>query len=243
MSPPRHEPSTAAALPLPRRLLAEFVGTATLVAIVVGSGIAAATMSPADVGLQMLEVVFATAIGLGVLIAVLLPISGAHFNPAVTLVLLWHDRGRPGVGIGAAIAYIAAQLVGAVGGAVLANAMFGAPTGMATTERVTAGTLLGEVVATAGLVAVLMLLVRRGAIAAIPIAIAGWIAAASWFTSSTSFANPAVTLGRMFSDTFAGVAPGSVLPFVAAQLLGAAIGLGLAIALIPRHEPRVTPTG
>lgn len=215
---------------LPRRILSEFLGTGLLVAVVVGSGIAASRLSPDDVGLQLLENSIATALGLGVLIAVLAPISGAHFNPVVTLALLalaprGHRDAVPSV------AYVVAQIAGAIGGAVLANAMFGVPTAIATTERAWPGALLGEVVATAGLVLVIVLLVAADRAALVPLAVAAWIGSAYWFTSSTSFANPAVTIGRVFSDTFAGVAPASVAPFIAAQLLGAALGVAIAVAL------------
>ncbi len=224
------------ALPtLRRRLLAEFLGTGILVATVVGSGIAAQRLSPDDVGLQLLENSIATALVLAVLIAVFIGVSGAHFNPAVTLVVSALE-GRA-ARAGAVLGYLAAQILGAVGGAVLANAMFGVPTGIATTERVSPGTLLGEVVATAGLVLVILLLARSGRERVIPLAVAGWIGAAYWFTSSTSFANPAVTLGRVVTDTFAGIAPGSAGWFILAQLVGAAIGLGLALVLVPRPRP------
>lgn len=219
---------------LPRRLLAEFLGTGVLVATVVGSGIAAQKLSPDDVGLQLLENSIATALVLAVLIAVFIGISGAHFNPAVTLVAAVLDgrAARPGT----ALAYLAAQVVGAVAGAMLANVMFGLPTSLATTERANVGTLLGEVVATAGLVLVILLLARTGRERAIPLAVAGWIGAAYWFTSSTSFANPAVTVGRIVTDTFAGIAPGSAGLFILAQFAGAALGLGLAVLLVPRSR-------
>ncbi|GHH71265.1 aquaporin [Promicromonospora soli] len=217
-----------------RRTSGEFLGTGLLVAIVVGSGIAAANLSPDDVGLQLLENSIATALGLAVLIAVLGPLSGAHFNPVVTLVDWLLGRRQPGgAGLGDVAAYIAGQVTGAIGGALLANAMFGEPTAIATTDRASGATLLAEVIATAGLVLVIFGLLRAGRDTLIAPAVGAYIGAAYWFTSSTSFANPAVTVGRVFSDTFAGIAPDSVLPFVLAQLVGGAVGVGLATVLYP----------
>ena len=221
-------------LQLARRAMAEFLCTGLLVAIVVGSGIAAQTLSPDDVGLQLLQNSLATALGLAVLILVFGPVSGAHFNPIVSAVdALLGRRDRTGLSGRELAVFVGAQLLGGIGGAVLANAMFEVQTAIATTERVTAGHLLGEVVATAGLVLVILSLARtnRGPLAAA--AVGAYIGAAYWFTSSTSFANPAVTLGRVFTDTFAGIAPTSVLPFVIAQVLGAAIGVGIAVFLFP----------
>ena len=221
-------------LQLARRAMAEFLGTGLLVAIVVGSGIAAQTLSPDDVGLQLLENSLATALGLAVLILVFGPVSGAHFNPLVSAVdALLGRRDRSGLSGRELAVFVGSQLLGGISGAVLANAMFEVPSAIATTERVTAGHLLGEVVATAGLVLVILSLARtnRGQLAAA--AVGAYIGAAYWFTSSTSFANPAVTLGRVVTDTFAGIAPTSVLPFVAAQLAGAAIGVGIAVLLFP----------
>ncbi|MGH1526484.1 aquaporin [Leifsonia sp. L25] len=213
------------------RLLAEFLGTGLLVTVVVGSGIAASRLSH-DTGLQLLENSIATALGLAVLILLFGSVSGAHFNPVVSLVDWIGGRSaRNGLTLAEAGAYILAQVLGAIGGALLANAMFELPTHVATTERVTAGTLLGEVVATAGLIMLILALARTGRSAAAAPAIGAYIGAAYWFTSSTSFANPAVTIGRIFSDSFAGIAPASVLPFIAAQLVGAAIGVALTLAL------------
>lgn len=218
-----------------RRLLAEFVGTGTLVAAVIGSGIAAQRLSPNDVGLQLLENMAATAVGLTVLIWVLGPVSGAHFNPAVSLVD-WGLARRSGDGLTlrGAGAYVLAQCTGALGGAVLAGAMFGVPATASSTVRSGTGLLLGEAVATAGLIVVIVVLTRTGHASVVAPAVGAWIASAYWFTSSTSFANPAVTLGRTLSDTFAGIAPASAPAFIAAQLLGAGAGLGLAAALAPR---------
>lgn len=218
---------------LGRRLLAETLGTGLLVAVVVGSGIAAERLSPADTGLQLLENSLATTLGLAVLILLFSPVS-AQFNPVVTLVALVVDRGR----VPDAVAHIAAQVVGGVGGALLANAMFGLPPTIATTHRVTPGTLLGEVVATAVLVLLVFSLVRTGRAALIAPAVGAYIGAAYWFTSSTSFANPAVTIGRVFSDTFAGIDPTSVLPFISAQVVGAALGAGILVILFPRSTPK-----
>ena len=221
-----------------RRLVAEFLGTGLLVAIVVGSGIMASRLSPNDVGLQLLENSLATALGLAVLIAVLAPVSGAHFNPVVSIVDLVSRRGRRPLG---AVGYLVAQIAGAIAGALLANAMFGIPTVIATTDRVDAGTLIGEVVATAGLILVIVGLSRTGRPALIAAAVGAYIGAAYWFTSSTSFANPAVTIGRIFSDTFAGIAPSSALPFIGAQLVGGAVGLAIATLLFPRTSTRTEP--
>jgi arsenate reductase len=216
-------------------LLAEAVGTALLVVVVVGSGIAAQTLSPDDVGLQLLENSVATAFGLTVLILQFGPVSGAHFNPAVSLVdwLLGRSTGH-GLPVGQVGAYTAAQVVGAVAGAVVANAMFDlAPLQISGHERVTSGVLLGEVVATAGLIGLIFALARSGRAPLSAAAVGAYIGGAYWFTSSTSFANPAVTIGRVFSDTFAGIAPSSVLPFIAAQLVGAGVGAALVRALYP----------
>jgi glycerol uptake facilitator-like aquaporin len=222
-------------IPLPRRLFAEFAGTALLVAVVVGSGVAAQQLSKNDPGLQLLENSTATALGLAVLILLFGPVSGAHFNPLVSAAD-WLLGRRAGTGISAAhvTAYSAAQFVGGATGALLANVMFDRPVlELATKHRVTTGHLVSEVVATAGLIALIFALARsrRSGIAAA--AVGAYIGAAYWFTSSTSFANPAVTVGRMFSDTFAGIAPGSTPGFIAAQIVGALLGLGLISALYP----------
>lgn len=221
---------------LARRTTAELLGTATLVAVVVGSGIAAQRLSPTDTGLQLLHNSVATVFGLYVLVTVLGPVSGAHLNPVVSLADAWLGR-RDGGGLGAGelAVRVPAQVLGGIGGAVLANAMFEVPIGeLATTGRSGVPLWLGEVVATAGLVLVVMAVVRTDRAHLAAPAVAAWIGAAYWFTSSTSFANPAVTVGRMFSDTFAGVAPGSVPAFVLSQLLGAAVGVALGLVLFPR---------
>jgi len=223
--------------PLWRRGLAEFLGTGLLVAVVVGSGIAAQRLST-DTGLQLLENSIATALGLGVLIVLFAPVSGAHFNPVVSLADTVLNR-RSGGGLrapGLAV-YLPAQTLGAIAGAVLANAMFATPTAISTTDRATPATFLAEIVATAGLVLLIMGLSRTGhSVPVIATAVGAYIGSAYWFTSSTSFANPAVTIGRIFTDTFAGIAPTSVLPFLAAQLMGAGIAIVLAVALFPRSH-------
>jgi glycerol uptake facilitator-like aquaporin len=221
--------------PLHRRLLAEALGTGLLVAVVVGSGIAAQRLSPDDTGLQLLQNSLATALALPVIILLVGPVSGGHLNPAVTLVdwLLGRRTGR-GLPAGEAGAYAAAQVAGGVAGAVLANVMFDlAPVTVSARDRVGAGALVAEVVATAGLVALVVGLVRSGRGALTAGAVGAWIGAAYWFTSSTSFANPAVTIARTASDTFAGIAPGSAAAFVAAQLVGALTGAVLALGLYP----------
>ncbi|MET7987522.1 MULTISPECIES: aquaporin [unclassified Streptomyces] len=214
--------------PLPARAAAELVGTASLVAIVVGSGIQATELSK-DVGVQLLANSLATVLGLGVLILLLGPVSGAHFNPVVTLAEWWTGRrGGPGVTIREAAAYVPAQIAGAIAGAVLADAMFGKPlVEWSTHDRSAGHLLLGEVVATAGLILLIFGLARTGQSRSAPVAVAAYIGAAYWFTSSTSFANPAVTIGRTFTDTFAGIAPGSVAGFIGMQLIGAVVGLAL----------------
>ena len=217
-----------------RRLLAEFLGTGLLVTVVVGSGIAAQQLSPDDVGLQLLENSTATVFGLAVLILMLGPVSGAHFNPVVSLAdWFLGRRTRAGLTLPDVGAYTVAQCAGGIGGALLANVMFDAGQHLSTKDRIGGGHLVGEVVATAGLLMLIFALVRtrRGLLAA-P-AVGAYIGAAYWFTSSTSFANPAVTVGRMFTDTFAGIAPASVPGFVLMQLLGAAVGTGIVLALYP----------
>jgi glycerol uptake facilitator-like aquaporin len=221
--------------PLLRCLVAELLGTGLLVTVVVGSGIAAESLSPSDVGLQLLENSLTTALGLAVLILVFGPVSGAHFNPVVSVVdWLLGRRRRSGLSAPEVVAYGLAQVVGGIAGAVLANVMFGLPAAqIATTDRVSVGHGVGEVVATAGLVLLIFALARTGRAALSAAAVGAYIGAAYWFTSSTSFANPAVTVGRMFSDTFTGIAPGSVPLFVAAQVVGAGVGLALVKLLFP----------
>ena len=216
-----------------RRLSAELVGSALLAAIVVGSGIAAERLSPTDTGLQLLENAIATALGLPVLILIFAPVSGAHFNPVVSLVdsasglRSWRDT----------LTYIPTQVVGCILGAVLANLMFGAPAvSVSTAERLTPAHFLAEVVATAGLILVIFVLARTDRAHITPWAVGAYIGAAYFFTSSSSFANPAITVGRIFSDSFAGIAPGSVLGFIAAQLIGATLGYLIVRFLFPAQK-------
>jgi len=209
--------------------LAELVGTAFLVAAVIGSGIAAQRLSPNDVGLQLLENSLITGAALVALILALEPVSAA-FNPVVTLV----ERALGAVTTAEAGALIAAQVVGGVIGALLANLMFGLDViSIASHDRSSGGLWLGEVMATLGLLIVIFGAVRSGRGNTVAFAVGGYITAAYWFTSSTSFANPAVTVARMFSDTFAGIAPASVPMFVLMQLIGGALGLGLIKVLYP----------
>jgi glycerol uptake facilitator-like aquaporin len=218
--------------PILRRAVAELVGTAFLVAAVVGSGIAASRLSPQDVGLQLLENSLATGLVLTALILALQPVSAA-FNPVVTLVERWLGV----IGWGQAGALIAAQIAGGVLGAVLANLMFElSAVTISSQQRTGPGLLLAEVVATLGLLLVVFGTARSGRQELVAVAVGGYIAAAYWFTSSTSFANPAVTAARMFSDTFAGIAPASVLPFIAAQLAGGIVGAVLIRQLYPRAK-------
>jgi glycerol uptake facilitator-like aquaporin len=218
-----------------RRLLAEFCGTALLVTAVVGSGIMATQLSPNDAGLQLLENSVATAFALGALILTFGPVSGAHFNPVVSAAD-WFLGRRTGTGLtGKALAgYALAQTAGAIAGSVLANLMFALPAVDFSAKDRAAGHLwLGEVVATLGLILLIFALARSGRAAVAPAAVGAYIGAAYWFTSSTSFANPAVTVGRAFTDTFAGIAPASVPGFVAAQTAGLVIAVGLLLALYP----------
>jgi arsenate reductase len=223
---------------LRRRCLAEFLGTALLVTAVVGSGIMATTLSPGDVGLQLLENSTATAFALGALILTFGPVSGAHFNPVVSAAD-WFLGRRAGTGLtGPHLAgYAAAQTAGAIAGSILANLMFDlAPVSFSQKERAAGHLWLGEIVATTGLLLLISALARSGRAAVAPAAVGAYIGAAYWFTSSTSFANPAVTIGRAFTDTFAGIAPASVPGFIAFQLVGLLVGVGLLLALYPGAE-------
>lgn len=213
-----------------RRLVAEFLGSLLLAAIVVGSGIAAQTLSPGDVGLQLFENAVATALGLFAIILVFGPVSGAHFNPVVSLV----DSALGQRPWGQTLSYIPAQVTGCMTGAVTANVMFGADVvSWSGTDRLSGAHFLSEIVATAGLVLVIFSLVRSGRAQFAPAAVGAYIGAAYFFTSSTSFANPAITIGRMFSDSFAGIAPGSAPGYIAAQLVGGAVGWALILFLYP----------
>jgi glycerol uptake facilitator-like aquaporin len=223
--------------PLPRKLLAEYTGSLLLAALVIGSGIAAQRLSPHDTGLQLLENGAATAAGLFAIILIFAPVSGAHFNPVVTFV----DAAFGGLPWRHAVAYVPAQIAGCVSGAVLANLMFSlAPVGISTTHRDSLPHGLSEVVATAGLILVIFALARTGRAALVPAAVGAYIGAAYFFTSSTSFANPAITIGRIFSDTFAGIAPTAAPLYILAQLIGGALAYALVRALHP--QPRQSPS-
>ena len=222
-------------MPLPllaRQALAEFLGSAGLVAVVIGSGIAASRLS-SDTGLQLLENALVTGAGLAALILAFGPVSGGHFNPVVTLA----DRLLGGMGNRQVAVYLPAQVAGGALGAVLANLMFGLPAiEIARQERSSAGLWLSEVLATAGLVVLIFALVRSGRAAAAPFAVGAYIAAAYWWSSSTSFANPMIDLARTLSDTFAGIAPSSVPAFVVAQLIGGALGVAVVVLLYPSAD-------
>jgi len=224
---------------LARRLVAELTGTGLLVAVVVGSGIAATRLT-GDGALRLLVCSLVTAMGLAVLIAVFAPAGGAQFNPVVTVSDWVLTRGTPrGYGASGALAVIGCQVAGAIGGAALADAMFAEPVLAASrTHRGGPGVLLGEVVATAGLLLVIVALARTGHSQHAAWAVGAWIGAAYWFTSSTSFANPAVTVGRALTNTYAGIAPSSVPEFVLAQVAGGALGAGMAVLLYPAQRDR-----
>ncbi len=213
-----------------RRLAAEFAGSAFLAATVIGSGIAASRLSPGQTGLELLENAAATAAGLFAIILMFGPVSGGHFNPVVSFAdavfggLRWRD----------ALAYLPAQVGGCVFGAVVANLMFAsAAVSISAKDRATGPHFLSEIVATVGLVLVIFALARSDRSRSTPAAVGAYIGAAYFFTSSTSFANPAITVGRMFSDTFAGIAPASAPAFIAAQVIGGALAVGLIRALYP----------
>jgi len=219
---------------LRRSLLAEFLGSAFLAAVVIGSGIAAQRLSPGNVGLELLENAAATAAGLYTIILMFGPVSGAHFNPVVSLV----DASFGGLSWRRALSYVPAQVAGCVAGAVLANGMFAtAAVSISTKHRASAAHLLAEGVATLGLLLVIFSLARTRRTHAAPAAVGAYIGAAYFFTSSTSFANPAISVGRMFSDTFAGIAPASMPGFVIAQLVGGVT----AIVVLRTLYPDVTP--
>jgi glycerol uptake facilitator-like aquaporin len=219
---------------LARRLLAEFTGTGLLVAVVVGSGIAATRLTT-DGALRLLVNSLVTALGLAVLIVVFLPASGAHFNPVVTAADWFLGRRTPRrYSLGQAAAVVACQVAGAIAGAALADAMFAEPVlSPSHHHRGGAPVLLSEVVATAGLLFVIVALLRTGRVQHVAWAVGAWIGAAYWFTASTSFANPAVTIGRTLTSTYAGIAPVSAPAFIAAQIAGGAIGTLLAVAVYP----------
>src|SRR3984957_18301485 len=220
--------------PLARRLLAELLGSAFLAALVIGSGIAAQTLSPSDVGLQLFENAVATAMGLATIILMFGPVSGGHFNPVVSLA----DATFGGIAWRDSLAYIPAQVAGCVLGAITANGMFAlAAISISTHHRATGAHLFSEAIATAGLLLVIFSLARTKRLSAAPAAVGAYIGAAYFFTSSASFANPAISVGRMFSDTFAGIAPASVPLYIVAQAVGGAFAI-LALRIL---YPDVTP--
>ncbi len=225
---------SSAPVPLRRRLIAEFLGSAFLAALVIGSGIAAQRLSPGQTGLELLENSAVTAAGLFAIILMFGPVSGGHFNPVVSFT----DAAFGGLSWRDATAYLPAQVAGCTAGAVLANLMFALPAvSISAKHRASGAHFLSEVIATLGLLLVIFALARSGRARSAPAAVGAYIGAAYWFTSSTSFANPAITIGRMFSATFAGIAPSSAPAFIGAQILGAA----LAIAVIKALYPAITP--
>ena len=226
-------------LDLTRRLAAETFGTAMLIVAVIGSGIMASRLSAGDVGLQLLENAAATAGALVGLILMFGAVSGAHFNPAVTLL----DRLLGTTTTRDSALYVIAQIVGGCIGAMIANVMFELPAiNLSTHVRSSPALWLSEVIATVTLLLVIQGCVRTGRANVVPFAVAAWIFGAYWFTSSTSFANPAVTIARTLSDTFAGIAPESAPMFIAMQLLGAAIAFGLVRLFYP-HDHSEAPDG
>jgi len=226
---------TSSRVPLGRRLLAEFLGSAFLAALVIGSGIAAQRLSPGQTGLELLENSAVTAAGLFAIILMFGPVSGGHFNPVVSFA----DAAFGGLSWRDATAYLPAQVAGCTAGAVLANAMFALPAvSISVKHRASGAHFLSEVVATAGLLVVIFALARSGRARTAPAAVGAYIGAAYWFTSSTSFANPAITIGRMFSDTFAGIAPSSAPAFIGAQIVGGVLAVGIIKALYPADAGR-----
>lgn len=223
-------PAAPAGPRLARQVLAEFLGTMILVAGVVGSGITAERLSPDDIGLQLLENSIATAAVLVAVILALGPVSGAHLNPLVTLA----SRVLGGLTTRQAATYLPAQIAGGAAGAMVANLMFGeAAVSWSAQGRGTGGHLLAEGVATFGLLLVIFGVARSGRTLAAPFAVGAYIAGAYWFTSSTGFANPAVTLARTLTDTFSGIAPASTPGFIAAQTVGAGLAIACAAVLYP----------
>ena len=225
---------TSAPVSLKRRLTAEFLGSMFLAAVVIGSGIAAQRLSPDATGLELLENAAATAAGLYAIILMFGPVSGGHFNPVVSFA----DAAFGGLSWRDAAAYLPAQVAGCTGGAVLANLMFALPAvSISGKHRATGAHFLSEIIATLGLLLVIFALARSGRARTAPAAVGAYIGAAYWFTSSASFANPAITIGRMFSDTFAGIAPSSAPAYIAAQILGCALAIGIIRALYPHVTP------
>ncbi len=220
--------------PLWRRLAAELLGSAFLAGVVIGSGIAAQQLSPGSPGLELLENAAATGAGLFAIILMVGPVSGGHLNPAVSFT----DAAFGGMRWRHAVAYLPAQVAGCIGGAIVANLMFAQPAvSISSKHRATGTHFLSEVVATLGLLLVIFALARSGRARTAPAAVGAYIAAAYFFTSSTSFANPAITVGRMFSNTFAGIAPSSAPAFMAAQIVGAVLAVGVVRVLYPTVTP------
>jgi glycerol uptake facilitator-like aquaporin len=220
--------------PLARRLLAELLGSAFLAALVIGSGIAAQTLSPDDVGLQLFENAAATAAGLFTIILMFGPVSGGHFNPVVSLA----DASFGGIRWRDALAYMPSQVAGCILGAITANGMFSlAAISISTHHRASDAHLFSEAIAASGLLLVIFSLARTRRASTAPAAVGAYIGAAYFFTSSTSFANPAISVGRMFSNTFAGIAPASVPGFIVAQLVGGACAILAIRALYPDITP------
>ena len=214
--------------------MAELLGSAFLAAVVIGSGIAAQRLSPGNVGLELFENAAVTATGLFAIILMFGPVSGGHFNPVVSLV----DAAFGGLRWRSAAVYLPAQVTGCIGGAVIANLMFSkAAISISSRHHATGAHFLSETVATFGLILVIFALARSGRSRSAPAAVGAYIGAAYFFTSSTSFANPAITVGRMFSDTFAGIAPSSVPSFVVAQILGGLLAFGVIKCLYPGITP------
>ncbi|HXS65366.1 MAG TPA: MIP/aquaporin family protein [Streptosporangiaceae bacterium] len=221
-------------LALWRRLLAELLGSAFLAAVVIGSGIAAQRLSPGDTGLELLENAAVTAAGLFAIILMFGPVSGGHFNPVVSFA----DAASGGLSWRDAVAYLPAQVVGCIGGAVIANLMFALPAAsISAKDRATPAHFLSEIIATLGLILVIFALARSDRSKAAPAAVGAYIGAAYFFTSSTSFANPAITIGRTFSNTFAGIAPASAPSFITAQIIGGLLGLAVVRTLYPAITP------
>lgn len=215
---------------LGRQAFAEFLGSAGLVTIVIGSGIAAQRLSPSDTGLELLENALITGAGLVALILAFGPVSGGHFNPVVTLA----DRIFGGVSNVQVVAYLPAQVAGGVVGAVAANLMFSLDAvSISTHHRSSGGLWLSEALATFGLVVLIFGLVRAGKAALAPFAVGAYITAAYWWSSSTSFANPMIDVARMLSNTFAGIAPASVPMFVLVQMVGGAVAVAVVHVLYP----------
>src|SRR5580704_17624075 len=221
---------SSAPVTLWRRMAAEFLGSGFLAAVVVGSGIAAQRLSPGEIGLELLENAAATAAGLFAIILMFGPVSGGHFNPVVSFA----DAAFGGLSWRDAACYLPVQVTGCLGGAVVANLMCSSPAvSISGRNRTSAAHFLSEIVATLGLLLVIFALARSGRSRSVPAAAGAYIGAAYFFTSSTSFANPAITFGRMFSNTFAGIAPGSAPEYIAAEIIGGVLAVAVILVLYP----------